>query len=272
MSWTQWSARFQTLRKRWPRTLDSCRRKSTRGTRTSPGCSAHQYIVQNVPRSRSLAQVSMAQVLVLPVPMESCKFTSQCWRPLCPYAHPKEERRAQRWAELWTFLAEEETRQAQRLGMPRIRRNFSIRHYAAPASRIEYVTPAPDDDSTGPAPVTEFVDTSHVVTYAAPAPVIDYAEPAVTDTASASADVYMAPAPAVSYAAPAPVIEYADEPAVTYRAPVPVNENVAPVPAVSHAAPAPASECAADHSRHLHSACSCERKRGSSTCRLACPS
>ena len=150
--------------------------------------------------------------------MECCKFASQCWRPLCPYAHPKEERRAQRWAELWTFLADEETRQAQRLGMPRIRRNFSIRHYAAPASRIEYVTPVPDDDCTGPAPVTEYVDTSQAVTYAAPAPVIDYAESAVTDTAPAPVNQNVAPVPAVSRAAPAPVIEYAaDLPSPTRR-------------------------------------------------------
>ena len=137
--------------------------------------------------------------------MVCCKFASQCWRPLCPYAHPKEERRAQRWAELWTFLAKEETREAQRLGMPRVRRNFSIRHYA--------------------------------VTDAAPAPLTDYAEPAVADTASASADVYVAPAFAVSYAAPAPVIEYAAELAATDTVP-----------------------------------CSYGRKRGSSTCRPVCSS
>ena len=109
--------------------------------------------------------------------MECCKFASQCWRPLSPYAHPKEERRAQRWAELWTFLAKEETRQAQRLGMPRVRRNFSVRHYVVENNS----TPAPDVDYTGPAPVTEYVDTSPAVTYQAPAPVIEYAaEPAVT--------------------------------------------------------------------------------------------
>ena len=147
--------------------------------------------------------------------MVCCKFASQCWRPLCPHAHPKEERRAQRWAELWTFLAKEETRQAQRLGMPRVRRNFSIRHYA--------------------------------VTDAAPAPLTGYAEPAVADTASASADVYVAPAFAVSYAAPAPVIEYAAELAATDAAPALVNGNVAPAPVVSRATPAPVIEYAADH-------------------------
>ena len=120
--------------------------------------------------------------------MECCKFATQCCRPLCPYAHPKEERRAQRWAELLTFLAEEETRQAQRMGMPRVRRNFSIRHCAAPASKIEYVTPAPDVDCTGPAPVTEYVDIPPAVTYAAPAPMIDDAEPAVTDNCACSCE------------------------------------------------------------------------------------
>ena len=105
---------------------------------------------------------------------------------------------------------------------PRVRRNFSIRHYAAPASRIEYVTPAPDVDCTGPAPVTEYVDISPAVTYAAPAPMIDYAEPAVTDTE-----------------------------------PAPVNENVAPAPAVSYAAPAPRHRvCGVGACRHLHGACS----------------
>ena len=128
--------------------------------------------------------------------------------------------------------------------------------------------------------MTEYADTSPAVTYQAPAPVIEFAEHAVTDTASASADVYVAPAPAashatptpvilyaehavtdtapaqavvyvapahaVSYAAPAPAIEYAADPAVTNTAPAPVN-NMAPAPAVSHAAPVPVIEYAADH-------------------------
>ena len=149
--------------------------------------------------------------------MVCCKFASQCWRPLCPYAHPKEERRAQRWAELWTFLAKEETRQAQRLGMPRVRRNFSIRHYA--------------------------------VTDAAPAPLTGYAEPAVADTASASADVYVAPASAVLYAAPAPVIEYAADHAVTYTAPAPVNENVASSSGDEELVDLPEEDKVADHLR-----------------------
>ena len=105
---------------------------------------------------------------------------------------------------------------SQPLGMPRVRRNFSIRHYVVENNS----TSAPDVDCTGPAPVTEHVDTSPAVTYQAPAPVIGYAEPAVIDTA------------------PAPVIKYAAEPAVTHTAPAPVNENVAPAPADSHAAPA----------------------------------
>ena len=85
------------------------------------------------------------------------------------------------------------------------------------------------------------------VTNAAPAPVIEYAEPAVTDTASASADVFVAPAPAASYAAPAPVIVYV-EPAVTDTAPAPAVEYVAPasvtdtapIPPRDNVAPAPA--------------------------------
>ena len=140
----------------------------------------------------------------------SCKFGSQCWRPLCPYAHPKEERRAQRWAELWTFLAEEETRQAQRLGMPRIRRNFSIRHYA--------VT---EDENVAPAPAVPY----------APAPVIDHtADDAITDAAPAPLNENVAPTPAVSRATPAPVIEYAADHAVTCTVPAPVNGNVASAP------------------------------------------
>ena len=147
--------------------------------------------------------------------MDCCKFASQCWRPLCPYAHPKEERRAQRWAELWTFLAKEETRQAQRLGMPRVRRNF--------------VAPAP------------------AVSRAAPAPVIEHAaDDAVTDTAPALVNENVGSS-IVSRAAPAPVIEHAADDAVTYTAPAPVNENVAPTPAVSRATPAPVIEYAADH-------------------------
>ena len=50
-----------------------------------------------------------------------CRFANQCWRPLRPYTHPKEGR-AQRWADLWKFLAHEETRESHRLGMPRVRR------------------------------------------------------------------------------------------------------------------------------------------------------
>ena len=37
MSWTHSSTRSQSLRRRWPRTLHSCRRKSTQGTRTASG-------------------------------------------------------------------------------------------------------------------------------------------------------------------------------------------------------------------------------------------
>ena len=161
-----------------------------------------------------------------------CRFANQCWRPLCPYTHPKEGRRAQRWADLWKFLAHEETRESHRLGMPRVRREFSVKHWEHLPEGTEHVTPAPDVGFTGPAPMTEHVDTLPAVTYAAPVPVIEYAEPAVTDTAPASADVYVAPAPAVTYAAPAPVIEYA-EPAVTDTA---AGEYEAPAPAVSHAA------------------------------------
>ena len=109
--------------------------------------------------------------------------------------------------------------------------------------------------------MTEHVDTSPAVTYQAPAPGIGYAEHAVTDTASASADVYVAPAPAASYATPAPmivyaepavivtaqapVIEYAAETAVTHTAPALVNENVAPAPAGTFAVQAPVMEYAA---------------------------
>ena len=35
MSWTHSSTRFQPLRRRWPRTFHSCRRKSIQGTRTA---------------------------------------------------------------------------------------------------------------------------------------------------------------------------------------------------------------------------------------------
>ena len=37
MSWTHSSTRSQSLRRRWPRTLHSCKRKSTQGTRAASG-------------------------------------------------------------------------------------------------------------------------------------------------------------------------------------------------------------------------------------------
>ena len=127
-----------------------------------------------------------------------CRFANQCWRPLCPFSYPKKERRAHRWADLWKFLADEETRESYRLGMPRVRREeFSVKHWEHLPDVTEHVTPALVVGFTGPAP----------------------------------ANVYVAPAPAVSSAAQAPVIEYwAFEPAVADTAPVPVKKYRAPSP------------------------------------------
>ena len=116
--------------------------------------------------------------------------------------------------------------------MPRVRREFSVKHWEPLPEGTEHVTPAPAVCFTGPAPVTEYVDTSPAVTCAAPAPVIEYAEPAVTDTT-----------------------------------PAPVNENVALTRVVLYVAPAPVIEYTA---LERHGSGSSERIRGSGTCRFLC--
>ena len=134
--------------------------------------------------------------------------------------------------------------------------------HAAPAPVIEYAA----DDAvtyTAPAPVNENVTPAPAVSRTTPAPVIEYAaDHAVTDTAPVPVSEHVAPAPAVTYGSRAPVIEpMAPVPAVTDTAPVFVNEYVAPAPAVSYAAPAPFYRvCGVGACRHLHGACSCERK------------
>ena len=41
------------------------------------------------------------------VSMETCRFDTGCWRPLCPYGHSGRGRAA-RWAALWSLLAKQE--------------------------------------------------------------------------------------------------------------------------------------------------------------------
>ena len=55
-------------------------------------------------RARTLC---VADVNVVDISMEPCRFDTGCWRPVCPYGHSGRGRAA-RWAALWSLLAKQE--------------------------------------------------------------------------------------------------------------------------------------------------------------------